>query len=1038
MNENPKSNNVVTKENNIKKKSLNSNEVNKKIIDKDSKRKQKRLFQMQKRLALFNEEDLPELDSEKNLKINEDSIEINYYNKDFSQIPPKRKRNNDKTNLSFNYYNSHKNNLNIEKIHHKRIIENQKLKKNLDKKCQDKTDPETEIPNIKEEEISLKKKNTNSNTNDEDKTSTEALFPNESELNKRKSKSIFQNDSMEGEVFSKNINGDIDENPNIFSSNNDNINNEIDEKIIEKEEIDFQQENLMNIIINETEQENNININNDEENKEINNEDDSNVELNISNLEIDINEINEETNNINEDELTLSKPTSNEFAKKYLSSKSKSFIKFNNNLTARAAANNLKNSKSYMLALCPELIGGIDKKNLIKENYAATDVISEDIEAENFTPRQSEKIDEISIEEKNKNNSNHTNEYLRNKTFRKKERKSPVSTNNKKEKQSPKSHYKNRSKLDKNTFNDINNIDSDIKNYAKGNKKIFNAKSNSININNYYNNIIYNNYNTNYEKCKNNTIKKAENANIKYKHQKAKSLVNYNQLDSFNLNLNLNIKNKQHSPKGISDIFNKKNTINKILCNNIDKKKKKYSLEKNKDIEHSSKIQNYLSNETNKKSNQKYIKKSNSNVYNNTIKKTHNYCKSDLRDKNIDIKKNCTHLRKADVSDLSKSINFNNKKNNIINDNNICFTEKSNKSKNYNNFISHIKKNTPDNFNNVSEQNINHSKKLSQQITDGYKFFMNSINNNNHPDIKYNDSKKNIITKRKRIASNNFTMKSTPLNNYFTFNKNKTNISSNYNNNVTFIKKNIGIKGERISHIIPNHNKSKTSFITPSYQNNFIKAKNKILKKNYTLVNSNKKNKKMNETSAKNIKKNYIKKINNKFNEIKKIVNDSSVKIIHKKINTIGQSNELTKLLNNNSNIKANNKQLKNSSSNSNYQMYFNKHKIIMALQHIKFLPMANYSKVLNELYKSKKSLFIILVYTDSIKKYIFRGLYEVNSNDQKTANKLFAPGYGQNILNSTKLHNFFNYNSNNGEFIRIKFNNESEKKFNSDTIIVY
>ena len=1069
MNENPKSTKVVNKENNIKKKSINSNEVNKKIIDKDSKRKQKRLFQMQKRLALFNEEDLPELDSENNLKINEDSIEINNicFNKDFSQIPPKRKRNNDKTNLSFNYYNSHKNNLNMEKIHHKRVIENQKLKKNLEKKYPDKTEPETEIPNIKEEEISLKKKNTNSNTNDEDKTSTEALFPNELELNIKKSKSIFQNDSMEGEVISKNINGDIDENPNIFSSNNDNINNEIDEEIMEKEEVDFQQENLMNfnfgnlinndkdnsykednidnlendnsLIINETEQENNIN--NEEENKEINNEDDSNVELNISNLEIDINEINEETNNINEDELTLSKPSSNEFAKKYLSSKSKSFIKFNNNLTARAAANNLKNSMSYMLALCPELIGGIDKKNLIKENYAATDVISEDIEAENFTPRQSEKIDEISKEEKNKNNhSINTNEYLSNKTFRNKERKSPVNTNNKKEKKSPpKTHYKNRSKLDRNTFNDINNFDSDIKNFSKGNKKIFNAKSNSINVNNNYNNIIYNNYNTNYEKCKNNTIKKADNINTKYRHQKAKSLVNYNQLDSFNLNLNSNIKNKQHSPKGISGIFNKKNTLNKIIYNNNIDKKKKNSLDKNKDKDHSNKKQNYLSNENNKKNNQKYIKKSNSNAYNNTIKKTHNYCKSDLRDKNIDIKKKYTHLRRADVSDLSKSINFNNKKNNIFNDNNnICFTEKSNKSKNYNNFISHIKKNTPDKVNNVSEQNINHSKKLSQQITDGYKFFMNSINNNNHPDTRYNDSKKNINTKRKKIASNNFSMKSTPINNYFTFNKNKTNTTSNYNNNVTFIKKTIGIKGERISHIIPNHNKSKTSFITPSYQNNFIKTKNKILKKNYTLINSNKKNKKMNETSSKNIKKNYIKKINNKFNEIKKIVNDSSVKIIHKKINTIGQSNELTKILNNNSNIKVNNKQLKNSSSNSNYQKYFNKHKIIMALQHIKFLPMANYSKVLNELYKSKKSLFVILVYTDSIKKYIFRGLYEVNSNDQKTANKLFAPGYGQNILNANRLHNFFNYNSSNEDFIRIKFNNESEKKFNSDTIIVY
>ena len=109
-----------------------------------------------------------------------------------------------------------------------------------------------------------------------------------------------------------------------------------------------------------------------------------------------------------------------------------------------------------------------------------------------------------------------------------------------------------------------------------------------------------------------------------------------------------------------------------------------------------------------------------------------------------------------------------------------------------------------------------------------------------------------------------------------------------------------------------------------------------------------------------------------------------------------------------------------------------------MALQHIKFLPNENYSKALNELYKSKKNLFIILVYTDSIQRYIFRGLYEINSNDHKTASKLFAPGYSQNTINIISLNSFFNYQSNNGEFAKIKFNDENEKKFGADTIIAY
>jgi hypothetical protein len=102
------------------------------------------------------------------------------------------------------------------------------------------------------------------------------------------------------------------------------------------------------------------NNNNDDNN---NNNEEENVELNISNLEIDINQINNDNNYIqNEDELAMSGENSNEFAKKYLSSKSKSFIKFNNNLTARVAAHNLQNSPSYMLALCPKLLENFDKK----------------------------------------------------------------------------------------------------------------------------------------------------------------------------------------------------------------------------------------------------------------------------------------------------------------------------------------------------------------------------------------------------------------------------------------------------------------------------------------------------------------------------------------------------------------------------------------------------------------------------------------------------------------------------------------------------
>ena len=363
------------------------------------------------------------------------------------------------------------------------------------------------------------------------------------------------------------------------------------------------------------------------------------------------------------------------------------------------------------------------------------------------------------------------------------------------------------------------------------------------------------------------------------------------------------------------------------------------------------------------------------------------------------------------------------------NNNDICHTEKTNKSKKFNSFISHIKKNTPINIKNMTDQNISHSKKLSQKILEGYKLFVNSLNSNN----THHNCKKEI--NKINLGLNNFNIiKTNPLNNYFNFNKNRKNnkSSNNYNNSVTFYKKNNESKDGKKFHLLSMHNKSKTSFISPSYQNI---NRNKLITKNFSLMNSKSKSKsKNNDKYHKNFKNNYSRKKNNKFNEIKKIMKDTSVKIVHKKINTIGNSKDLMKIINNN----GLNNQLKGSASNNNLKKNFNKHKIIMALQHIKFLPIENYSKALNELYKSKTNLFIILIYTDSLQRYIFRGLYEVNSTDQKTASKLFAPGYSQNIIKINSLNYFFNYKSNSGEFVKTKFYNENNKKFNSDTIVVY
>ena len=917
----------------------------------------------------------------------------------------------------------------------------------------------------KDEEISLKKRNTNSNTNDE---GSEVALYSEFELNRKKN--INQNDFIDAIAFTKKIDEDNDENINLFSRNNEN--NIVEEKKIIKDKLnskniksnqpmnnDNNQDNYFNNFdFCNTDNDSNDNLNKNQNSIEIKNEENAqnisviineeynennnifdnrdnneeeNVELNISNLEIDINEINNNKNYIqNEDELVMSGSHSNEFAKKYLSSKSKSFIKFSNNLTARVAAHNLKNSPSYILALCPELLDQFDKKNIIRDNYAVTDAISEEMESDTFTPRQSEKLD-YSINKNNidYNQSIHTNEYQINNTLRNKDitdsSKFEFFLDKKKkiEQISPKCYSKNKNKINKNRIKDIN---IELKDLNNDKKKKINAKSYSTSINP-INNIFSTNNNKN-GILKNSDEKINDNLKIKIRHQKAKSSLNNNQTNLLNSNegsskkLAFKFFNNQNSSKGII-----KNSGNKKIKYNKDKtdKEKENLRYKEKKIFSNN---NYSSNNSqNTKIN--YKKTYSNGMMINNLK----LCKSEKRTKKLDSKLIYNNMKKNNAQILSKSNPYKHENNNNKEKmKNICYTEKSNKSKNYIAFISHMKKNTQINANNTTEQNINHSKKLSQQICDGYKFFMNSLNTHNN---NYNNLIKEI--NKINIGLNNFDHKSNPISNYFSFNKNNKLINnntiykSNYNNSITFINKKSIHKDDKISNIVVFHNKSKTTFISPSYQNI---NKKKLYNKNYG-VNSNNKSGNKNKITE-SIKK-YIKKNNNKFNEIKKIVNDSSVRVYHKKINTIGNSNDLTKLLGNNL-ANSLNKQMKDSESNNNLRNNFNKHKIIMALQHIKFLPNENYSKALNELYKSKKNLFIILVYTDSIQRYIFRGLYEINSNDHKMANKLFAPGYSQNIINISSLNSFFNYQSNNGEFIKTKFNNEYEKKFGADTIMAY
>ena len=109
-------------------------------------------------------------------------------------------------------------------------------------------------------------------------------------------------------------------------------------------------------------------INNDEinENKE-------DVEINISDLDCNIDDLNEYENSYNKN---LIKNSKNDYGKTFYSLNSKSFIHLNNNLVAKAATKNDKNTNSYLMALCPELIINKNKEKNVN-NYYVDDVIKE-------------------------------------------------------------------------------------------------------------------------------------------------------------------------------------------------------------------------------------------------------------------------------------------------------------------------------------------------------------------------------------------------------------------------------------------------------------------------------------------------------------------------------------------------------------------------------------------------------------------------------------------------------------------------------------
>jgi hypothetical protein len=81
---------------------------------------------------------------------------------------------------------------------------------------------------------------------------------------------------------------------------------------------------------------------------------------------------------------------------------------------------------------------------------------------------------------------------------------------------------------------------------------------------------------------------------------------------------------------------------------------------------------------------------------------------------------------------------------------------------------------------------------------------------------------------------------------------------------------------------------------------------------------------------------------------------------------------------------------------------------IITALQRINFHPLSAYSSALNALHKSQKDMFCILVCNDNKNgEFLFRGLYEINKNEQgECVNAVKLYSYSYYITSSKSFKN--------------------------------
>ena len=837
---------------------------------------------------------------------------------------------------------------------------------------------------------------------------------------------------------------------------------------------------------------NNSNLEPKKKTPEIENPPNENIELNISNLEPDFEKMNEDEFITRNDILSIKTLTSNEFARKCLISKTKSFIKFNNNLTARVVAHYTNiSTPSYMMALCPELIVKSNK------NYKVNDAISEEMESETFTPKHSvtktfddkntknstkdknsrdilkktdeiENSDEFSISYHDNVKKNNYSNFMNFNNNPAKVSKTTYSVyNNIFSHRKKRNHLLSKKCITVNNNKNINNNEIDKKNKLKDMTIDIQANANKDIINIISPNVI-NKMNSNFFTSPNrscispyinsNSKKKKNDENNKklIRHQKAKSLV-------FNMEFNsLNLYGSDSTTK----------------CN-FDKTIKMKSISKSKDyrnkilIKEKNKLdtKNNISQKRQSSNNQKYTinpfspTSQNSNIY--MVEKKNNKLQisseknSQYEKPLIDSEKSLLIITKKKKNDNKiiktiktfhkekkspKSINEYQQINNL--NNNAYYTISNNS----------IETNKIKNMNKNATLNKHYSflKKLDNVIT-----IPLNTQNNLHNSQKMKSSQNNSNNKKfiqiKPCHNKSKTFFTNPA--YMKPNSSKPNSINNINNNSTVHKLNKVVispkpktlNNKKIVNIKPNNNintSNNSHNVNISLRSSKKKANNNIKentnRKKAIIVQKKQINRGKNINREKNI---------NAFHEIRKTVIDSSIiRVIHKKTNTIGSTNIFkNQLLNNNLNTIYNNnlkqniiiinnniKQLKKSASINNFHNIINnKRRIMCAMQRIKFIPASNYSKALNELFKSKNSTFMVLVYKDKNQRFIFRGLFEIRGKDHKIAYKIFGINNGNKCLNINCVNSIFSYQSSSGQFMKYIFSDNKNKKFNSETNII-